>query len=86
MKTMKFVAAAVVLSALSFGASAAQEVSAANPQHGQKIGVVSASGAYDLDQLTSQLAQKAEEAGASSFKVTSASGYNLMSGTAVIYK
>ncbi|WP_058913893.1 multiple stress resistance protein BhsA [Entomohabitans teleogrylli] len=85
MKTIKYAVAAIVLSTLSFGAFAAQEVTATNPQHGEKIGVVSASGAYTLSELESELASKADAAGAKSFKITSASGYNMLSGTAVIY-
>lgn len=85
MKTTHYVAVAAVLSMLSFGAFAAQQVENA-PLNSQKIGVVSASGATNLDQLQSELAAKAAEAGASSYQITSASGNNLMHGTAVIYK
>lgn len=52
----------------------------------QKIGVVSASGAYSLDDLTEQLSQKASEEGASSFKIISTSGQNKLHGVAEIYK
>ncbi|NDJ58364.1 DUF1471 domain-containing protein [Enterobacteriaceae bacterium 4M9] len=87
MKTTKLTIAALIMSTLSFGAFAAQEINSttAAPQ-GEKIGVVSASGAYTLSELESELAAKADAAGASSFKITSASGYNLMHGTAEIYK
>ncbi len=86
MKTTKLTIAALILSTLSFGAFAAQEISSASAPQGEKIGVVSASGAYTLSELESELAAKADAAGASSFKITSASGYNLMHGTAEIYK
>ncbi|AFJ47687.1 multiple stress resistance protein BhsA [Shimwellia blattae] len=85
MKTTKYVAVTALLSMLSFGAFAAQQVDHA-PANSQKIGVVSASGATNLDQLQSELAAKAAKAGASSYEITSASGNNLMHGTAVIYK
>jgi multiple stress resistance protein BhsA len=85
MKNVKYTVAAIVLSTLSFGAFAAQPVTD-NDQHGQKIGVVSASGAYTLTQLEDQLAAKADAQGASAYKITSASGENLLHGTAVIYK
>lgn len=86
MKTTKLTIAALILSTLSFGAFAAQEVNSTSAPQGEKIGVVSASGAYTLSELESELAAKADAAGASSFKITSASGYNLMHGTAEIYK
>lgn len=86
MKTSKLTIAALMMSSLSFGAFAAQEVSNNAAPQGEKIGVVSASGAYTLSELESELAAKADAAGASSFKITSASGYNLMHGTAEIYK
>lgn len=86
MKTTKLTIAVLMLSTLSFGAFAAQEISNNTPAQGEKIGVVSASGAYTLSELESELASKADAAGASSFKITSASGYNLMHGTAEIYR
>lgn len=51
----------------------------------QTLGAVSAS-ATTLDSLSEQLAQKAEAAGASSFKIVSAGGNNMLHGTAVLYK
>ncbi|KHN54461.1 multiple stress resistance protein BhsA [Pectobacterium fontis] len=85
MKNVKFFAAAAVLSALSFGASAADLVSSQQAQGLEKVGVVSAT-ARNLDSLQAQLAQKAEKAGASAFTITSATGDNQLRGTAVIYK
>ncbi|NIG16172.1 YdgH/BhsA/McbA-like domain containing protein [Pantoea sp. Cy-640] len=53
---------------------------------GSKIGTVSASGAYSLDDLTQKLSDKAESEGAKSFKIISAGGENKMFGVAEIYK
>ena len=52
----------------------------------RKAGVIAASGATDLSSLKSQLAAKADAAGAKAFTITSTSGNNLMHATAVIYK
>jgi len=49
-------------------------------------GTVSVSGATNLDDLQSKLAEKAREQGATGFTVESASGDNKMFGTATIYK
>ena len=65
MKTIKYVVAAVALSALSFGAFAAEPVSPAQAQNMNKIGVVSAEGATTLDGLEAKLAENAAAAGAS---------------------
>ncbi|RLM19654.1 hypothetical protein BIY29_16570 [Brenneria alni] len=84
MKNVKTIAAAIVLATVSFGASAADYISAQQAKQLDKVGVVSAT-AKDLDSLQAQLAEKAEKAGAKAFTVTSASGNNLLHGTAVIY-
>ena len=86
MKNMKFAAAAIALSALSFGAFAAQPVTSAQAESMNKIGVVSADGATTLDGLEAKLAEKAAAAGATGYSITSAVGKDKMSGTAVIYK
>ena len=83
MKNMKFAAAAIALSALSFGAFAAQPVTSAQAESMNKIGVVSAEGATTLE---AKLAEKAEAAGATGYSITSANSNNKLSGTAVIYK
>lgn len=49
MKTIKYAVAAIALSTLSFGAFAAEPVSASQTQNLHKIGVVSADGATTLD-------------------------------------
>nr|WP_314264081.1 YdgH/BhsA/McbA-like domain containing protein [uncultured Moellerella sp.] len=83
MKKLTLIASVLALSAFSFGSVAATEV-----QHSDKAasGVVSVSGAKTLDDLTAKLAKKAEEAGATSFRVVAASGENQMNGVAQIYK
>ncbi|HDT2075870.1 DUF1471 domain-containing protein [Enterobacter cloacae] len=86
MKTIKYAVAAVALSALSFGAFAAEPVSSTQAQGMNKIGVVSAEGATTLDGLEAKLAEKAAAAGASGYTITSANTNNKLSGTAVIYK
>ncbi|MBW5992915.1 hypothetical protein CF038_09615 [Klebsiella michiganensis] len=86
MKNIKYAAAAIALSALSFGAFAAQPVTSAQAESMNKIGVVSAEGATTLDGLETKLAEKAEAAGATGYSITSANSNNKLSGTAVIYK
>ena len=65
-------------------ASAAQEINHADGK--EKIGVVSASNAYTLDELSNSLSRKADEQGATSFKVLSTTGNNRLHGVAEIYK
>lgn len=84
MKNVKTIAAAVVLATVSFGASAAEYVSAQQAQELEKVGVVSAT-ALDLDTLKAQLAEKADKAGAKAFTITSATGNDQLRGNAVIY-
>ncbi|ELX8380373.1 DUF1471 domain-containing protein [Providencia vermicola] len=83
MKKSTLVAATLALSAISFGSMAAEEV-----QHSSQpaAGYVSVTGAVSVNDLTEKLAKKAEEAGASSFRVISAGGENSMNGVAAIYK
>ncbi|WP_221928984.1 DUF1471 domain-containing protein [Enterococcus faecalis] len=64
--------------------SAAQEINHADGK--EKIGVVSASNAYTLDELSDALSRKADEQGATSFKILSATGNNRLHGVAEIYK
>ncbi|ELE9238650.1 DUF1471 domain-containing protein [Enterobacter ludwigii] len=65
-------------------ASAAQEINDADGK--QKIGVVSASDVYTLDELSNELSRKADEQGATSFKILSTTGKNKLHGVAEIYK
>ncbi|MCC8367567.1 MULTISPECIES: multiple stress resistance protein BhsA [Xenorhabdus] len=83
MKNVKFIAAVLSLSAISFGSFAATEVKSAD---GEKIGVVSVAGAETLDSLTEALSKKADKAGAQSFRIISATGKNKLYGVAEIYK
>ncbi|QCR36675.1 DUF1471 domain-containing protein [Nissabacter sp. SGAir0207] len=84
MKNLKLAIAALALTTASFGAFAAQEVTQA-PANAQQIGTVSAR-STNLTGLENQLAQKAQEQGASAYRITSASGgTNLVYGTAEIY-
>ncbi|SUG69750.1 outer membrane protein [Salmonella enterica subsp. enterica] len=85
MKNVKNLIAAAVLSSLSFASFAAVEVQA-TPEGQQKFGTISANGGTNLGSLEDQLAQKAEEMGAKSFRITSVTGPNTLHGTAVIYK
>lgn len=84
MKNIKLTIAAVVLSSLSFGSMAADLVNNA-PMNQQKLGVISATGSSNLASLEAQLSEKAQEAGAKSFLITSTSGQNNLHGTAIIY-
>lgn len=65
-------------------ASAAQEISHADGK--EKLGVVTASNAYTLDDLANALSRKADEQGATSFKILSTTGNNRLHGVAEIYK
>lgn len=65
-------------------ASAAQEINHADGK--EKMGVISASNAYTLDELSDVLSRKADEQGATSFKILSTTGYNRLHGVAEIYK
>lgn len=65
-------------------ASAAQEINQVDGK--QKIGVVSASNVYTLDELSNELSRKADEQGATSFKILSTTGKNKLQGVAEIYK
>jgi len=85
MKNVKALAIAAVLSSLSFASFAAVEVQS-TPANQHKVGTIAASAGPNLGSLEDQLAQKADEMGASSFRITSVSGPNNLHGTAVIYK
>lgn len=84
MKTLKMTLAAIALTSVSFAGFAADIVNQ-EPVNQQQVGVVSASGT-NLSSLESQLAAKADAAGAKSFRITSTTGNNLMHATAEIYQ
>lgn len=75
MNVIKKFDAVVALGLVSFGSFAAQEV-----------GTVQVSGAETLSALEAQVAAKAEAAGASSYKIVSATGNDQLRGTAILYK
>lgn len=85
MKSINMMVVAAVLSGLSFASVAAQQVSS-TPLEQQKIGVISATGSTNLLSLEQQLSEKASDAGAKSFRITSTSGSNNLHGTAVLYR
>ncbi|MCY2457595.1 DUF1471 domain-containing protein [Klebsiella pneumoniae] len=83
MKTL--LTTALVMGFISVNAaSAAQEINRADEK--EKIGVVSSSNAYTLDDLSNALSRKADEQGATSFKILSTTGNNRLHGVAEIYK
>lgn len=86
MKLLKFAMAVLVSAIFANTAMAAEHADADAVAGKEKIGVISAQGALSLDGLTQQLSAKADEEGASSFKITSVTGNNKLHGTAEIYK
>ncbi|PXW53374.1 multiple stress resistance protein BhsA [Grimontella sp. AG753] len=84
MKMTKGIMTAMIVGLFSAGALAAVPVESGNGL--QKMGSVSASGATTLSGLHEELAQKAEAAGAGSYRIVAAGGENQMHGVAVIYK
>lgn len=85
MRNVKYAVAAIALSAISFGSFAASQVNSA-PADQQQVGVISITGGHDISSVESQLADKAAQAGAKSYRVTSITGNNVMHGTAEIYQ
>ncbi|KID06657.1 membrane protein [Hafnia alvei] len=85
MKIIKNLAVVFALSASAFAATAA-DLSSQPTSDMQKMGVVSVSGATNLDGLEARVAAKAEQAGASSYRIISTSGNNKMHATAELYK
>ena len=77
MKNVKTLIAAAVLSSLSFASFAAVEVQS-TPADQQKVGTISATAGTNLGSLEDQLAQKADEMGAKSFRITSVTGPNTL--------
>ena len=75
MKTVNTLAIAAVLSSLSFASFAAVEVQS-TPAGQHKVGTISASAGTNLGSLEDQLAQKADEMGATSYRITSVTGPN----------
>lgn len=86
MKIIKNLAVVFALSATAFAAATAADLSSQPTSDMQKMGVVSVSGATNLDGLEARVAAKAEQAGASSYRIISTSGNNKMHATAELYK
>ncbi|MCK6872504.1 multiple stress resistance protein BhsA [Enterobacter roggenkampii] len=85
LSSLSFASFAAVLSSLSFASFAAVQVQS-TPVDQHKVGTISASAGTNLGSLEDQLAQKAQEMGAKSYRITSVTGPNTLHGTAVIYK
>ncbi|CAI0796772.1 multiple stress resistance protein BhsA [Serratia entomophila] len=85
MKNLKITLAAIAIATASFGSFAADLVNS-QPAGQQKVGVISVSGAADLTSLEASLADKADQAGAKSFRIIGAGGSNQLHGTAIIYQ
>ncbi|MGO3437851.1 multiple stress resistance protein BhsA [Serratia liquefaciens] len=86
MKSIKYFAAAAVIAMTSFATFAAESVDQQQASSLTASGVVSAGHATTLSGLEAKLAAKADAQGASSYRIISAGGNNMLSGTAVIYK
>lgn len=84
MKAKHLLLATTIFSVLTAGAFAATPVQ--NDEGLNRIGSVSASGVTTLSALENLLAKKAEDAGASSYRIVSAGGENKLHGVAIIYK
>lgn len=84
-KTFRTLIAIAALSVVT-GAQAAQELTRQDAKSAMKIGVVTANGAYTLDQLKSALEMKASEAGATGYRITGVTGNNLLNGNATLYR
>ncbi|UXY09231.1 DUF1471 domain-containing protein [Kosakonia sp. ML.JS2a] len=85
MTNVKAFFAAAVLSSLSFASMAAVEVQSA-PAGQQEVATVGVTASTNLSSVEDKLAQKAEQMGAKSFRITSVTGSDNLHGTAVLYK
>lgn len=86
MKTIKYFAAATAIALTSFATLAAEPINSQQADSLTATGVVSAGHATTLSSLEKKLAAKADAQGASSYRIISAGGNNMLSGTAIIYK
>lgn len=84
MKMTTFILSAALTGLFSAGAMAATLVNSGSGL--EKVGTVSATGALTLSDLNAELAQKAQDAGASSYRIVAAGGENQLHGVAEIYK
>ncbi len=87
MKIIATIATVSLLSVMTFGASAAQLVTADQTQNLQPVGTVSISGVAGAPvDYRSQLSQKADEQGASAYKIIEANTGDSYHITAQLYK
>ncbi|WP_147200034.1 peroxide/acid stress response protein YhcN [Pantoea sp. MBD-2R] len=87
MKIKTTVAALSLLSVIAFGASAAKLVDAQQSENLQSVGTVSLSGVTGAPMdIRQQLSQKADEQGASAYRVVEARRDNNWHVTAELYK
>ncbi|HBU6718282.1 TPA: DUF1471 domain-containing protein [Serratia marcescens] len=86
MKTIKYFAAATAIALTSFATFAAEPVNSQQADSLIASGIVSAGHATTLSSLEKKLAAKADAQGAGSYRIISAGGNNMLSGTAIIYK
>ncbi|WP_034914704.1 DUF1471 domain-containing protein [Erwinia sp. 9145] len=84
MKRYSILFTTLLLTALSSSTFAAELIDNA-PAQQQEVGVISVSGT-NLSSMESQLAEKADAAGAKSFRIVSTTGNNRMHATAAIYQ
>lgn len=85
MKNITALFTAAVLSSFSFASFAAVEVQSA-PAGQQEVATVGVRANSNLGSVEDQLAQKADQMGAKSFRITSVTGSDNLHGTAVLYK
>ena len=86
MKNVKIFATAALLATASFATFAAEPVNSQQADSLTASGIVSAGHATTLSSLEKKLAAKADAQGAGSYRIISAGGNNMLSGTAIIYK
>ncbi|WON78696.1 multiple stress resistance protein BhsA [Serratia sp. UGAL515B_01] len=86
MKNIKYTAAVITLALTSFTAFAAVPVDMQKAMTLTESGVITAGHATTLASLEADLAAKAKAQGASSYRVVSVNGNNLIHGSAIIYK
>ncbi|KEA49988.1 hypothetical protein DT73_25865 [Mangrovibacter sp. MFB070] len=84
MKSLKLLFTAMSLTFFVQSSFAATEVHTATGH--EKMGVVSTAGDMTVNSAVTTLSRKADEAGASSFRVLSVGGKNKLYGVAEIYK
>ncbi|MBP2170840.1 hypothetical protein J2125_004032 [Erwinia toletana] len=84
MRSIKIILPLLILGSYTVNSFAARPVT--SDEGLTKIGTISASGETTLSDLENKLALKADERGASAYRIISAGGENMLYGVAVIYK